>query len=328
MNILHKIVNRIRSKSGFYALLEDMFFEFKMLRKYNGHFNMKRDKKKLEARIIIGSHGIEKGLSFSIPKKAFGIPKIEYLLNNLLYYKRYFKDNNFIIEHLAPIQKYIQFNSDSINKIQNIIEKFNRLIENVDLPNSLNGGIVNVERSEILNSVNIDYAKFVKARHSFRSFSRIPVEMSKINAALEIAQMAPSACNRQTWEIYIFQGIQKNELLELQQGCNGFGEEIDIAILITVDYRKYFITELHQPYVDGGLYAMCLIHALHSVGLGTIPLTMSGFTMNKKKILLEKWQIPLSEIPILIIGVGNIKESVNVAVSHRIDFKKILHIIG
>lgn len=327
MNLLHKIVNRIRSKSGFYALLEDIFFEFQMLHKYNGQFNMKQDKKKLEARIIIGSHGIEKGLSFSIPKKAFGIPKIEYLLDNLLYYKENFNDSNFIAQQVAPVLKYIEFNSENSNDIQNIVNKYNRLTEGIELPRSPGAGVIKIGKDEILDAVNIDYSKFVKARHSFRSFSQIPVEMEKINTAMGIAQMAPSSCNRQTWENYIFQNKPKNELLELQQGCKGFSQEIDIAILITVDYRNYFLTELHQAYVDGGLYSMCLINALHSVGLGTIPLTTSGFTMYKKKILLEKWHIQLSEIPIMIIGVGNIKESVDVAVSQRNNFRDSLHIL-
>ena len=33
--------------------------------------------------------------------------------------------------------------------------------------------------------------------------------------------------------------------------------------------------EVHQAYVDGGLYAMNLINALHSLGIGTIPLSVA-----------------------------------------------------
>ncbi len=327
MNLIDKVSNKIASKSAYYALLREFFFEFKMLHLYNGSFKMKKDKKKLEARIIIGSHGIEKGLSYSTPKNHFGIPKIEFLLDNLLYYKKKYNDENFIIEQAGPIKEYINYHNNSAKEIQGIINRYNQLIKNINSPVVIDSGTVKIQKENIINAVNIDYQKFVKARHSYRSFSQDPVDVSEIEKALEIAQMTPSACNRQPWKVYLFKGDKKNELLKLQQGSMGFYEEIDKAILITVDYRNFFLSELHQAYVDGGLYAMNLLHALHSLELGTIPLTAGGFTKLKKKVLFEKWNIPMNEVPIMIIGVGYIKEITNVAVSKRNNYKDVLQII-
>lgn len=328
MKLLGLLSKKLASKSYVYALLKELCFEFKMLHQYNGAFQMKNDKKKMEARIIIGSHGIEKGLSFSEPKACFGIPKIEYLLDLLLDYKKRYKDNSFINAQVGPISKYIEFHVNGKEKILNIINKYNQLTENDNA--SLIGiaaGTMEIKKENVMNDIKIDYMKFIKARHSYRSFSSEPVDLDRLYHALEIAQFAPSACNRQPWDVYIFQGDSKNELLKLQQGCLGFLEEIDKAILITVDYRNFFLNELHQAYVDGGLYAMSLINALHSLGLGTIPLTTGSFTKHKKEKLLKKWNIPKSGIPIMIIGVGNIKEAVRVAVSQRNDFKKSMHIV-
>lgn len=62
---------------------------------------------------------------------------------------------------------------------------------------------------------------------------------------------------------------------------------------------------------------MNLINALHSLGLGTIPLSC-GFTHDKLKKLVD-FDIPQNEVPIVIIGVGNLLENFNVAISKRKD---------
>ena len=75
------------------------------------------------------------------------------------------------------------------------------------------------------------------------------------------------------------------------------------------------VYEVHQAYVDGGLYAMNLINALHSLGIGTIPLSVAfGYD---KLDNLSQFDIPRNEIPIVIIGAGYILDNFNVAVSSR-----------
>lgn len=76
---------------------------------------------------------------------------------------------------------------------------------------------------------------------------------------------------------------------------------------------------MNLPYVDGGLYAMNLMYALHSEGLGTIPLTCSLMARNYKK-LYHDFDIKDNEVPVLLIGVGNLKEKFEVAVSNRYNY--------
>lgn len=78
--------------------------------------------------------------------------------------------------------------------------------------------------------------------------------------------------------------------------------------------------ESHLPYVDGGLYAMTLMYALHAQGLGTIPLT-TGLMPNQLKKLYSQFEVKDNEVPVLLIGVGNLKEKFEVAMSHRYDYK-------
>ena len=106
----------------------------------------------------------------------------------------------------------------------------------------------------------------------------------------------------------------------MQGGCRGFESEIRNSILVTANLKAFLSYEIHQAYVDGGLYAMNLINALHSLGLGTIPLSCA-FDCDKLK-LLSQFNIPEYEVPIVIIGIGHLYEKFNVAVSERKEISK------
>ncbi len=143
---------------------------------------------------------------------------------------------------------------------------------------------------------------------------------------MRLQKKTPSACNRQPWRIHVFRDkVIKKELLDWQ-GNRGFTDNIDTAIVVTCSLNAFFIYELHQAYVDGGLYAMTLMLALHSLGLGTIPLTL-GLMSSELNILHEKFGIKEDQIPILIIGVGCLKESFEVAISERKEIKEYVRFI-
>lgn len=321
-----KIIHAIRNYLGREKFVfKELCNEHRLIHKYNATFGMLEDKQKLEARIEIGIHGVEKGLSFRNPKKAFGVEKIIFLLDNLLFYKEKFRDIHFIGKQLETIQAYIEFNKGYENKITTIVDKFNNLTKESSF--HFPSGTINIKKEDIISSLDFNYEKFVNSRHSFRYFSEQPVDMSLLDKALKIAQQTPTACNRQPQKAYIFLGEKKNKLLKRQGGSKGFYEEINVAILITVEQKKYFMNEMHQCYVDGGLYAMGLLHALHYMGLATIPLTVGHYTGKDRNILFKDFNIDESEAPVLIIGVGNMCEQANVNKSQRKDFHEITTII-
>lgn len=102
-----------------------------------------------------------------------------------------------------------------------------------------------------------------------------------------------------------------------QGGCHGFEKELRYSILVTANLKAFLSYEVHQAYVDGGLYAMNLINALHSLGLGCIPLSC-GFEYEKLQGL-EKFSIPENEVPIVILAFGHLQDKFRVAVSTRKD---------
>ena len=64
-------------------------------------------------------------------------------------------------------------------------------------------------------------------------------------------------------------------------------------------------------------YAMNLINALHSLGVGTIPLSCGFYHSHLAQ--LSCFDIPEYEVPIVIVGVGNMPNNITVAVSERKD---------
>lgn len=130
-----------------------------------------------------------------------------------------------------------------------------------------------------------------------------------------MAQRTPSACNRQGWKTHVFQGKKSIELVKWQGGCKGFEDELKYSILVTANLKAFLSYEVHQAYVDGGLYAMNLINAIHSLGLGCIPLSC-GFNSPKLQ-QLKDFNIPENEVPIVLIAFGNLMDEFKIAISTR-----------
>ncbi len=53
------------------------------------------------------------------------------------------------------------------------------------------------------------FLELVSSRYSERSYDSRPVEKEKLDYILECARMAPSACNKQPWKIYVISGEKK-----------------------------------------------------------------------------------------------------------------------
>jgi len=302
-----------------------LYHEFKLLVNNLGSSDNEKSKEKFKARLIIAGHIIEKGMSLRDVKVGFGEEKIFDLLDSLqAYYVRY-DDANFVIYVLTIIKEYIAFNKkfDHLNAC--IIKKYEKLNALIKSDASLfNGGVKKITRKQIYDKALIDFEGFVNSRFSIRNFTDEPVNIELIKKAIRIAGKTPSACNRQPWKIHLFISKESvSKILDYQTGARQFKEQIGCAVLVTCSYNSFFEGEYHQPYVNGGLYAMTLIYALHSLGLGTIALNM-GFEYSKLDKLSEFVDIKNDEVPILLIGIGNIPDQLNVAYSERFDYQEII----
>lgn len=299
------------------SFLDDIYYFWKITSKFNASCKTNDDIEKMQYTLLRENHTIEKGLSMRSPKKGFGQEKVKRLLEKLnLYVNKYGElDIDFLAYPLATLQHYIDYTKSKGIKIDEIENEFNNLLKKSKLAIPNYAGVILISKDQILNECNKSFESLLFSRHSIRYFSNAPVQNELIEKALNLAQRTPSACNRQGWKTHIFQGEKSIELIKWQGGSRGFENEIKYSILVTANLKAFLYYEIHQAYIDGGLYAMNLINALHSLGLGTIPLSC-GFTHRKLK-QLSNFNIPKNEVPIVIIGIGNLLDNFNVAVSSR-----------
>ena len=301
------------------TFIVETYHFFKVTMKYNASVNTDNDIEKMQYTLIRENHTIEKGLSLKNPRKGFGQQKVLHLLGRLEKYMTmyYDKDSSFMDYPLSTINHYIHFTKSNGVVIPEIEMKYNQIVTRLinGKYKHIQSGIILETKTHILENCNTDFKSLLYSRHSLRYFNNESVSIEDLEKALDLAQRTPSACNRQGWKTHVFFNDSCHELLEWQEGCRGFEHDIHTAILVTANLKAFLYYEVFQAYVDGGLYAMNLINSLHSMGIGTIPLSTAFQTSKLKK--LAKFGIPENEVPIVIIGAGYMIESFNVAVSDR-----------
>ena len=82
---------------------------------------------------------------------------------------------------------------------------------------------------------------------------------------------APSACNRQSCKVYFYKDKNVNEELGIIiAGNTGFDWEVQKYIVVTSDISAFYDPfERNQVYVDGGIFTMALVEALHYYGIAS-----------------------------------------------------------
>lgn len=277
---------------------------------------------KLEPPLRVEVHALEKGMSIGAVRSGFGKAKAMELMAHLQRYCDVGGRREFVNECCSVIGQYIKFNKTLGANMEDIDKPFKAFCEKKEASIGNYGGIKEVREEDIRETLHQDFASFSQSRFAVRDFGTAPVSREQIENALKLAEKTPSACNRQSWKIHVYESDDKRlKMFQQQGGSRGFYEDMQYAILVCGDMNYYRFYELSQVYVDGGLYAMNLMYALHYQGLATIPLTMS-MTMKKVKKAMKAMELPRSEMPILLIGVGSYKESFRVAKSERIPYKE------
>lgn len=294
----------------------ELFYEFRKLSKYLGEISPDRDIDKFKADLQIKIHSIEKGLSLPVPRVGFGETKINDILARIEKLKGKLEHIRMFEETQEILSQYFLFNEKNGHINDGLKTKFHSVFSE-EYENTNQGGVTTISKKSIQDAIDFNYAAFVNNRFSIRDFEIGKVDRDIIYKAMDLAKKSPSACNRQPWNVYVFENDEvKKQILSWQGGNLGFSDCIDKAIVITCSIKSYFIHESHQAYIDGGMYAMSFMYALHSIGIGSIPLTMAAMS-KKSKVLYQKYGISDDELPIVMIGVGKLKETFNVAISNR-----------
>ena len=276
-------------------------------------------------------HKIEKALALRSPRPGFGVAVVHRLLENLELYQQQFELDEIYHIALNTLDEYVAFNAKNDRPDPRLEARLSAL-KKATKPACLSGtggGTIEITREDVHSKAKLDLWDFFHSRYSIRQFSPEPVARDLFEKAVRMAQKTPTVCNRQSPKVYAFDDpVDRKRILTCQRGNGGFGHEIPLALVITSDIQTFFaVGERNQCWIDGGLFAMSLVYALHSLGLGAICLNWSVEKEFDREIHAVG-NIPESEAVIMVIGVGHLPEKLSVAQSCRKPLEEVLKYPG
>lgn len=280
--------------------------------KYCGFPYNKKDK--IEWRILLLSHSLEKGLSIQNPRIDFGIEKASDLKKLLIIYDN--KESYVYKEGISVLSAYIDYRK------KNNLDYGLFVIPNVNF-DSKGGGITKLTINDVkYNETN--FIELCKKRHSVRNFSAKYVSIDDVKKAVQIALTCPSACNRQMIKVYTTNDIKKNsKIAKLIPGNIGFKDENCRYLILTSDMKAFDYYEINQWYLNGGIFISYLQLAFTSNNIGSCIYQWPKIKDNNKK-LKQLLNIPKNEEVLTILAVGYYKDDFVVLKAKRKNVDDVL----
>jgi len=337
MNMLKKIIFMIFGRKFISNLIQtnllfkNYYQDYLLYRKHSTVFKY-NNLNKIESRLILDYHSIEKGMLYYNTKPRFAkeriINLITYITENDLisihdksqikitykimckYYEMH-KDLNVSIEDYFPVNTYKELKK----KLNNNYDKTFQ-------------GVVDLTKNKYYQNINNNFYDFSKSRKSIRDFTGELINVNHIKKAVELARNAPSVCNRQSSKVYLIKDkVKIQETLKIQGGFTGYTENVVQLLILTVD-RNYFysVGERNQMFIDGGVFLMNLLYSLHYYKIANCPAHW-GKTMTEEKDLNKIITIPENEKIICFIPIGIVKDNFRVTLSKRREIEEIFKLI-
>lgn len=294
---------------------------------HSNAINSLNNQEKLLGVIIAEYHVIEKGLTMPEFRPGFGLEKMRSLIFHCTLFSSgecceisgQFSHALKVITEYKKVHELLSYTLDKelLLSIDLLLSKFS---------NTLSSSQLFMRKDEYFKFKESSFLQFSQSRHSVRNFEG-SIDISRYEKAVCLAQNAPSACNRQPTRVYLIQSKDIiSKVLSLQSGNRGFGYLADKLIILSAEIGGYLhVHERNTAYIDGGIYAMNLLYALHFYEIGACTLNWSSTIENDRKIR-KICEINESETIILLIACGNVPDQFKLALSHRNTSAEILNI--
>ena len=114
-----------------------------------------------------------------------------------------------------------------------------------------------------------------------------------------------------------------SQIFSIHRGNRGFGHLADKLLVLTTDMRYWEIKTCFGGYIDGGIYAMNLLYALHFNKIGACPLN-ACFTPKEEEKIRKMINLPDDENLVLFIAIGGVPNNFKLANSHRYNIDNIV----
>lgn len=284
---------------------------------------------KIECEIVLRYHSIEKGFLHDPIRFKFGENKIKELIvllkkeevlpflhrtqiqagiNSLCKYYEYHKINDINISEFFSQESYVFFKGLLIND-ENLIKRHTA--------------------TSFFSKKESNFIDFSSSRCSIRNFTGEKIEMETLHKVVNLANNAPSVCNRQPVSVHLVDN--KNliiNILSVQKGLEGYSKELSQLMVVTCD-RSYFYStgERNQMYIDGGIYLMNLLYALHYYEVGACPAHW-GMPVSADSKIKDLLKLNESEQVIALLAIGVPQKTFSTTLSPRKTYKEnlILHV--
>lgn len=277
----------------------------------------------LRAKLLFYYHKIEKGICMPGEKRLFAVEVVPLITHMLTIWEdaAYSREDPIYIGAISSLRSYSALlHMDGLDPEQAIcasIDEF--LARRMDIRRGFAETPITITDKEIGATVSHDaFRSLCELRRSFRDFDTRKVSEEGIRWAVELAQLSPSACNRQPCKVYVVSNEDtKRVLLSHQNGNSGFGHLAPMVLVLTSDSSHFFgAIERHQPYVDGGLFSMSLLYGLQVQGLVSCCLNWC-VTPATDAAVHQLLDIPNAERIVMLVLVGYPVEKTVVPKSQR-----------
>lgn len=283
----------------------------------------------LSSALLFQYHKLEKGLVMPGKRRFFGVDPAEATMKMMHRWQAvgYELDDPVYlgaIETLRGYRERLRENSlDPEDKVSSRLDHFlsrcNVADDALSTPQKL------AELPMTYSSAETAFRALAEARRSVRDYRPEPVPEAILREAVQMAQLSPSACNRQPWRVYLISDDEKKQqLLSYQNGNRGFGHLAPHIAIVTADEQSFFdASERHEPYIDGGLFSMSFIFALSAQGVGSCCLNWC-VPPAKDKAVHRLFDLPESQRIVMLIAIGYAPEDCMVPRSPRRDTDAVL----
>lgn len=331
MRFLKSIVKKMLP--GKFLLLRERYIYKRNLKRWNKYWDeralkysdISNTKEAKAALIFAEAHVLQKGITMPNRRLGFGIEKSKSLIKHTNeYIQLYGKDNDVVRYAISDLKLYLDVHVkedyDLPNEIVDDILTLSNLIEFVPQKEII------YDKTDLFKDWQ-NFKEFAESRHSVRNYSSEPIEISKIIESVELAQTAPSACNRQGVRVKIISSEEmKEKVFSIQNGNRGFGKLADKILLLTFEQGACEYEYRASGYIDVGIFAMNLLYALHVNGICACTLN-AHLTISQYEVLQDLLGYNKSEIPVLFIAVGYPLSQFKIAKSKRYSTNKIYDVI-
>lgn len=308
------------------VLIKYFMYDFNRFRKWSSAVSGENTQEKMRARLILLIHSVEKGLSLEDVRLGFGFKNINMLIDFVKKYYVLYGYDYVVKMALDVLGAYLQYHNKQNHEVDGIQQLYDEcLLQIKEFKSSNDTGVISVVKDEMYRDSMIDFRAFCQSRYSVRQFTDQKVPDDLITDAVSIAQKTPSVCNRQSSKVYVISDPDKiSQVIKIQSGARSFGEKVNKLIITASDLSSFVsYAERNQSWIDGGMFSMSLVYALHSKGLGTCCLNWCKDNCVDKEL---RRSISISETDniVMVIAVGFPKESFVVAKSPRKKIDEIL----